>query len=285
LGGDGAPEGFHISTAWLRVDEGGDEALEGWMADHPETRLVVVDVLKRVRPRTSRYQSVYDADYESLEALHAVANRYGVAVLCIHHLCKAGAGDPMDEISGSTGLSGAADGVLLLKRDRDRGDAYLHVDGRDIEKPAEFALTWDAETAGWTLAGDAEQYRMSKSRAEVMDVLARSDEPITPTEVADALGKSFNSVKQRLWQMSKDGQVSASDGRYSLPENHNPDAPRNPAETVTAVTGVMDNHEQEAPQEPGSSIHGLAGGQRAPSHGKTEPFLLERDPLTDTMEG
>ena len=50
------------------------------MTDHPETRLVVVDVLKRVRPRTSRYQSVYDADYESLEALHALAN--GTASRC-----------------------------------------------------------------------------------------------------------------------------------------------------------------------------------------------------------
>jgi hypothetical protein len=249
LQGEKAPEALHISTAWPRVDEGGEEALQGWMADHPETRLVVVDVLKRVRPRTSRYQSIYDSDYESLEALHTLADGHGIAVLCIHHLRKAGADDPMDEISGSTGLSGAADGVLVLKRDRGRADAYLHVDGRDIEEPAELALTWDPETAGWTLAGDAEQYRMSKSRAEVMQVMVRYGEPMTPTEVADALGKSFNSVKQRLWQMSKDGQLSASDGRYSLPENHNPDNPRNrnPEETVTAVTRVMDNHGLEDP--------------------------------------
>src|SRR5215208_1024026 len=249
LGSDGAPEGLHISTAWPRIDEGGEEALEKWLTDHPDARLVAVDILKRVRPRPTRYQSVYDADYESLEALHALADKHGVAVLCIHHLRKAGADDPMDEISGSTGLSGAADGVLVLKRDRGRADAYLHVDGRDIEEPAELALTWDPETAGWTLAGDAEQYRMSKSRAEVMQVMVRYGEPMTPTEVADALGKSFNSVKQRLWQMSKDGQLSASDGRYSLPENHNPDNPRNrnPEETVTAVTRVMDNHGLEDP--------------------------------------
>jgi hypothetical protein len=240
LSGDGAPEGLHISTAWPRVDEGGEEALEEWLADHSGARLVVVDVLKRVRPRVSRYQSVYDADYESLEALHTLADRHGIAVLCVHHLRKARADDPMDEISGSTGLSGAADGVLLLKRDRGRGDAYLHVDGRDIEEPAELALTWDPNTACWTLAGDAEQYRISQTRAEIIEVLERTGEPMTPTEVADALGKSVNTIKQRLWHMSKEGQVLADDGRYSLPTDHNPRNSRNPnpEEPVTAVTQV-----------------------------------------------
>ena len=240
LGGENAPEGLHIATAWPRVDEGGEEALGGWLEEHPEARLVVVDVLKRVRPRPSRHQSVYEADYESLEALHALAGKYGVAVLCVHHLRKAGADDPMDEISGSTGLSGAADGVLLLKRDRGRGDAYLHVDGRDIEEPAELALTWDPDTAGWTLAGDAEQFRLSQARAEIVEVLEKADEAMTPAEVADALGKSYNTIKQRLWQMSKEGQVLASDGRYSLPNNHNRRNPhnRNPEEPVTAVTQV-----------------------------------------------
>lgn len=246
LNGDGAPDGLHIATAWPRVDEQGEEALEEWLQNHPETRLVVVDVLKQVRPRVSRHQSVYDADYESLEALRGLAGRHGVAVLCIHHLRKAGADDPMDEISGSTGLSGAADGVLLLKRDRGRGDAYLHVDGRDIEEPAELALTWNANTACWTLAGDAEQYRISQTRAEVIEVLEENGDPMTPTEVADALGRSFNTIKQRLWQMSRDGQVAASDGRYSLPKDRNPHNLRNrnpeePVTTVTQVTDSMDN--------------------------------------------
>jgi DNA-binding Lrp family transcriptional regulator len=240
LGAGHAPEGLHISTAWPRVDEGGEEELEEWIEDRSGARLVVVDVLKRIRPRTTRYQSVYDADYESLEALHAFADRHGVAVLCIHHLRKAAADDPMDEISGSTGLSAAADGVLLLRRARGRGDAYLHVDGRDIEEPAELALTWNQNTACWTLAGDAEQYRLSQTRAEVIRVLEEDGEPMTPTEVADALGKSYNTVKQRLWQMSREGQVLASDGRYSLPKDRNSRNPhnRNSEELVTAVTQV-----------------------------------------------
>ncbi|MDP8901553.1 MAG: AAA family ATPase [Actinomycetota bacterium] len=255
LGGARAPEGLHISTAWPRVDEGGEEALEGWIADRLDARLVVVDVLKRVRPRTSRFQGVYDADYESLEALHAFAERHGVAVLCVHYLRKAGAADPVDEISGSTGLSGAADGVLVLKRDRGRGDAYLHVDGRDIEEPAELALTWDPNTASWTLAGDAEQYRLSESRAEIREVLEAIGKFMTPTEVAEVLSKDPNTVRQRLWHMSRDGQVLANDGRYAAILNDRNPRNREPKESVTAVTQATHNafdleHPMRATGEP-----------------------------------
>lgn len=81
----------------------------------------------------------------------------------------------------------------------------LHVDGRDIEEPAEYALKWDAETAGWTIAGDAEEYRMSEERKDILGVLTEAGELLSPGEVADALGKPRNTVKQRLWRMAQDG--------------------------------------------------------------------------------
>ena len=142
-----APERLQIVTEWPRMDEGGADALGRWLAAHPEARLVVVDILKRVRPRTSPNRGVYDADYEALEAMQRLAAEHEVGVLVVHHLKKLGAADPLDEISGSTGLSGGADGVLVLKRDRGRADAYLHVTGREIEEEAELALRWNADLA------------------------------------------------------------------------------------------------------------------------------------------
>jgi len=215
LAGGDVPEGLHLATSWPRMDDGGAEALDEWVKAHPDLGLVVVDVLKRVRPRASKYQSIYDADYEAIEVMQGLAAKYGMSFLVVHHTRKQAAGDPLDEISGSLGLSGGADGIMVLKRDRGRGDAYLHVDGRDIEEPAELALVWDADTVGWTLAGDADDFRMSRERAEALRTLEETGEPMTPTEVADVLGKTVGSVKKLLWSMSKDGQVSASDGRYS----------------------------------------------------------------------
>jgi hypothetical protein len=223
LRGGAAPPKFHLATKCPRLDEGGVEALERWLEDHADARLIVVDILKKVRPRVGGNRSVYDADYEALEELVPLAAEHGVAILVVHHLRKLDADDPLDTISGSTGLSGGVDGVLVLKRDRGRADAYLHVDGRDIEEPTELALRWDAEVAGWTIAGDAEEYRSAELRTAITRVLENNDEPMTPTEVAEALGKSANTVKQRMWTMSRDGQLLNSNGRYSVAHNlHNP---------------------------------------------------------------
>lgn len=136
LAGSSAPERLHITTQWSRLDDGGVEALEGWLKAHPDARMIVIDTLAKIRPR-QRGQNVYAEDYAALEKLLPLAAEHGVAILIVHHLRKGGADDPMDEISGSTGLSGGVDGALVLKRDRGQGDAYLHVDGRDIEEPAE----------------------------------------------------------------------------------------------------------------------------------------------------
>lgn len=261
LGGDDVPDGLHMQTEWSRVDEGGAEALESWLEAHPDARLVVVDVLQRVRPRAGN-SNVYEADYEAIRHLQPLAATFGVGVVVVHHTRKMAATDPLDEISGSLGLSGAADGTLILKRDRGRGDAYLHVDGRDIEEPAELALTWNADTAGWTLAGDAEEFRLSNERAEIVRVLEEDSGPMTPTEVADALGKKPNAVKQRLWRMSKDGQVSADGGRYACVTRNR----RNPSNLkgengYGGYGGYESTGEPEGEHSPITCIHGYPAGK------------------------
>jgi hypothetical protein len=220
-----APPRLHIATEWPRMDDGGAEMLGRWLDEHPEARLIVVDILKKVRPKASVHRSVYEADYEALEAMQRLAGEYGVALLVVHHLRKLGAADPLDELSGSTGLSGGADGILVLKRDRGRADAYLHVTGREIEEEAELALSWDANLATWTLAGDAEEYRISEERQGVLGVLTKAGGAISPKDIAEALEKSVGSVKVLLGEMVKAGQVdNSSYGKYSLPSD-NPYSP------------------------------------------------------------
>lgn len=214
-----APGELHMATEWSRLDEGGLAALRTWLSEHPDARLVVVDTLAKIRPR-QKGQNVYAEDYGALEGLLPLAAEFGVAIVVVHHTRKMAAADPLDEISGSTGLSAGVDGALVLKRDRGKADAVLHVDGRDIEEPAELALKWDSETAGWTLVGDAEEYRMSEERKAIFTVLGESMEPMTPADVADALGKNRNTLKQRLWRMAQDGQLVNEGGRYKITHNH-----------------------------------------------------------------
>jgi hypothetical protein len=225
-----APGGLHMATGWARAGEGGIEALQVWLETHPDARLVVIDTLARFKPQASGRRSAYDEDREAVDPLLPVAAEHGVAIVLVHHLREMESDDPLDMIHGSAGLTGGVDGALVLKRQRGRADAYLHIDGRDIEQPAELAMKFDAEAATWAIVGDAEEYRMSEGRREISRVLENADEPVSPKELADTLRERGHKVKdgavrEMLSQMVKDGQAkNLGRGAYVHPDfQNNPD--------------------------------------------------------------
>ncbi len=230
LAGKKLPAGLDLKLNWPRLDEGGAEALEAWLKAHPDALLVAIDTLEKVRPR-QRSANVYAEDYAALERLLPLAARYGVAIVVVHHLSKREAQDPLDEISGSTGLSGGVDAALVLKRERGRADAILHVIGRDIEDEQELALNWNKATARWSIAGQAEQYRLSGERAEVVRVLKESGGELRPKEIADRVGYDTNSdaVRKLLRKLvEEDGMVkNTRHGKYAYAEG-GPSSPSGP---------------------------------------------------------
>ncbi len=145
LAGEEAPDGFHYSTSWPKIGDGGAEALDAWLRDHSWSRLVVIDTLKKVRPKAYGNRNIYDVDYEALEPLLPIASKHNVSILVVHHTNKqADPADPFDVIPGSTGLTEGVDNVLILNRERGKkADTFLYVDGRDIEEQGELPLKWD----------------------------------------------------------------------------------------------------------------------------------------------
>jgi hypothetical protein len=233
------PRGLDAAIEWPRLDEGGDERIAEWCAVHPDARLVVVDTLKKVRPRTNGQRSVYDLDYEAVEPLIPIAANHNVSILVLHHTRKMGADDPLDLISGSTGLSGGVDGTLVLKRDRGQADAYLFVDGRDVEEPGEYALRWDGELTSWQLLGDAEECRIGETRAKILRALDDgAPDPMSPADVAAETGESIENVKQTLRRMDRDGQIKkVGYGKYLCHSSHSVTLGGAESDTVTGVTG------------------------------------------------
>jgi AAA domain len=274
-GGDTDLSMLHYADGWLRSNEGGTEQLDMFLTEHPDTRLAVVDTLKKIRPYTSGRRNMYDVDYEAIEPFVGLASQHNVAIVLVHHLNQnPDPADPYDAFSGSSGLTAAVEGILLLSRERGQADGYLTVDGKDIKDRQELALGWDANVCTWTIQGDAEQYKLSKARQEILHVVETADEPVTPTFVADALGKSFNAVKKTMWEMSRDGQLaSTGSGRYTLVTS-NPGNPSNPkdreqAASVTEVTEVT---------APVTCPHGYAEGQGCYSCDPNHPYRKEGDP-------
>jgi hypothetical protein len=149
-----------------------------------------------------------------------LARKYGISIVVIHHTRKAGSEDPLDLISGSFGLTGAADGALILNRSRGQVDAVLHSTGRDFEEQ-ELALRWDAAIYGWKIIGDAEELCLSRERKEIIDLI-RFDGAKTPKEVAELLNRNQSATRKLMPAMACDGQlVNDGAGCYSLPLNTN----------------------------------------------------------------
>jgi hypothetical protein len=209
------PATLHMARSWPRQDKGGLVALIEWLEAHRATRLVVIDTWPKFRPFRVRGRDNYEEDYQHASEVKAVADKYGTPLLALAHCRKLDAADPLDEVSGTLGLTGAADGVSVLKRERGQHDATLFLSGRDIDE-REVALRWEPQHGLWSILGEAEEYRLGKERKEVIELLEKSERPLAPTEVAELLEKDRGAVKKLLWTMAQDEQLQNQDGKYTI---------------------------------------------------------------------
>lgn len=127
-----APPTVHFSTEAALLGRGLEQQLESFLAEHPDTVLVIIDTLQIIRG--TNYENTYANDYRDLSILKHMADAHGIAILLIHHLRKEPAEDVFSRISGTTAISGAVDSSFTLVEDRRGGKrAMLYCVGRDIE--------------------------------------------------------------------------------------------------------------------------------------------------------
>lgn len=236
------PDRLTLLTNWPTLDDGCIREIEAWIEAVEKPRLIVVDVFARVRGTKGAKETDYDADYRQAALLQAIASKHNLAVVLVHHTRKMAADDPFDEVSGTRGLTGAADSVLVLKRDAGSQQQVLYGRGRDLEE-VETALEFHKDTGTWSILGDAWQVADTIERREIQQVLGRSVDPMTPTEIGAAIGKSRQNVQKMLSKMYADGKVEkVTAGRYTLvspvspvSHTHSPIETRETKETSTHV--------------------------------------------------
>ncbi len=141
---------LHFAIASNQIDAGLTDQLDNFLREHPDTKLVIIDTLQKVRAAMNEAYS-YANDYEAIGKLKSFAGSRGICLLLVHHTRKQPADDKFDMISGTTGLLGCADGALLLRKEK-RTDlnATLDVVGRD-QPDQRLHLLRDEETLAWQL--------------------------------------------------------------------------------------------------------------------------------------
>lgn len=210
-----------LLTEAPKINAGLIDALDAWRKGVENPRLIIIDTLAMVRPPKGRNQDSYAADYEALSPLQRFASEHRLAVVVVTHVRKAEAEDPLEMISGTNGLTGAADSILILNRTADGPKLYGR--GRDVEE-VEKALKFDG--GRWSVLGDVDEVKRSGERRQIMDALQAGAKAMKPAEIAEATGMKPANVSYLLRQMVKAGEaVKDGYGSYSYP----PSSPSTPS--------------------------------------------------------
>lgn len=226
LSGRVCPDCFGFSNRWPRQNDGGMDWLAGWIkSENGKARLVVIDTLQKIRRSSGARSSegVYERDYSDVGALQELATDHNVAIVLIHHQNKGDSQDPLDKVSGSAGVTGAADTIWTLHREtRENMECWLEITGRDISD-RRYDLVWDEKTALWTFAG-IKGANLKANEEEILNLL-RDGKPRGPTQIGEALKKRKGNIYPYLQSLSSKGmieQAAGQPGKYVL----NPSVPK-----------------------------------------------------------
>ena len=208
-------------TVWFgedlkRLGNGCEEELRGWLEAHRDgARLVVIDTLNYIRPDRNRDEDPYSYDYRSATTLQRLAQEFQIAIIIVHHTRKTAADDYLESISGTNGLTGGSDAVMVLEKGSE-GGFVLKGRGRDVEE-FETAVRFDKADCKWHVIGDAAEARVSDTRAAILAVLGEAAWFMSVSDIAAQVGRARNTVDQQLFKMVKEGVVERKGrGKYGL---------------------------------------------------------------------
>lgn len=186
---------------------------------HPgEAPLVILDTLGKVMPKQEKGETLYDRDYRIGAELKAITDRHpGSAVVVVHHTRKAVTADFTESSSGTNGLTGSADTIIVLRRNRQEVTGTLHVTSRDARE-GEYQVKF-GEDARWTLDGGSlraaaqasatseRQGQLGARSIEVIDYVHAHPAGVGAQQVADGLGLDVAAARTYLSRAFDSGNI------------------------------------------------------------------------------
>lgn len=184
-----ALEGVTLVFEWPQGTIGA-EAMRTWLEQNTtrgEPVVIVVDSLARFREPPDVRANAFLQDYAAIKALADLCKDFpGLAVLVLHHINKAMNDDPVASISGTYGLTAAAENYLIVLK---QGDKFrLHAGGRTwLGDASDFEVVRATKGSAWTLLGewDLEAAALPPKQAAVVEVLRTGAK--TRADIAKAL--------------------------------------------------------------------------------------------------
>ena len=202
--GTDSAENLHFSISAKKIGAGLDEQLKSFLQKHPDTKLIIIDTLQKIRESGGDNYS-YASDYQIVGQLKQFADTHKICLLLVHHTRKQPADDKFDMISGTNGLLGAADGAFLLQKEKRTSDAAtLDISGRD-QQDQRLHLRRDADHLIWQFEkAETELWKVPPDPLlEAVAALVTQERPTwsgTATGLVELLGMDMkpNTLSMRL---------------------------------------------------------------------------------------
>ena len=212
LAGRTMPRG-RLEVRWSAppIGQGLEEEIVAWLEDHPDAVMVAIDTLGKVRPVTNGRRSAYDVDYEHMQRLQGLFRDRPVALVIVHHSSKEKRDDFLAQVSGTFGITGAADTTVLLRRKRAEQFGEIDVTGRDVAD-ATFPVRFDGLL--W-LTADPSVDESTFTQREVLELLETKG-PLWPKAIADGLGIERTAAQNRVNRLVALGRVGKTSHGYMV---------------------------------------------------------------------
>lgn len=187
---------------------------------NPAIRLVIVDSLTRFRDAPTRDKPQFHQDYEAVRLLADVAKDFaGLSIIILHHTKKDQGDDPIADISGTYGLTAAADNYMVMRRES--GEFVIHCGGRYWDEEQD-AFRIRRESGAWGLEGAAEAVRLSPMQRQYVETL-RAEGTVTTRGMARRFSVRDNTASEILAELQAKGLADrTADGWVAVP-THTPE--------------------------------------------------------------
>ena len=149
---------LHFAVSTNKISSGLIFQLRGFIKQFPDTKLIVIDTLQKIRNQSN--DGTYASDYGDISILKEFADKNKIAIIVVHHIRKQGDNDVFNKVSGTNGIMGSSDTTFILeKKSRTENTATLYITGRDVEYQ-ELVLRFN--NCDWELISRANQTELEK---------------------------------------------------------------------------------------------------------------------------
>lgn len=194
------PENMEIQFKAPRLDEGLVAELEAYLGSHPKCKFIVIDTLGRITPPKKSSGDNYNQVTAELSQLHDLALNRGISLLLVHHTRKgSGESDPIEDVLGSTALTGVADTTWVVFRSQNQSNGKFMITGRD---GADLALPVSFHNGVWGKY-DPDRKELSDTERKIIEILQARNEPLKPKEISAHAEINYDAIRKALGRMTQ----------------------------------------------------------------------------------